>query len=981
MILSLDNDDDCAIVEVDNTPVPVASPPDDTSRPAKKAKSKETEAKPLTAVKKEGGNKTCNKVDGNVDTEGVEVVEAAAPVLAAATMVSEQAKNTTTDEDVVVEGVLNETRLPHMRQHCTRCPFTPHSVTSSRRETNSNSCDLCYCYVCDCPVKDCKNWYSSTSTSPEDNHCCATEKERSWERMRSRAKGQASISGFYRENLPYYNSNEESEGMDESEDDDDVPPYHLPRILFDQWREQREIRRNSTYGLPGPFKPDHPDAARNNDLTKCRHCSWFIRLVGYSRYRPSSNDWCKVCGRVASEADLEKSQVAPANNASEEAQAGKYLLGEKEISFRIKAHDPRLFDEYKTKWEENSSGNSAWIYDQADRDEEVFLHRIGRSPTFDNIQNMIPRVGNENIPDKVDSSHTCRNNERDGTDAMIIEDPEELNLVYGLSGLFQPDSSLDSPSLKIAATWDKASRKGTLKLQLELPKTSFVGNAYSRNWTHLQGGQVMIALGIWCGLFPLKPSELCVRLNGLDSEEIIDQMNRKWSTTYNIPVSPYRVEMDDVIDTLREQLSLRLESLSSAKDEYESQLTMTSSDGSRFGGGVCVRDSSNPFRNSMIRLFSEHFPSMMSRHWENDDLVASCQGATRRQKYSRYDSIFGFETAIATQAYFESDASDCDYQKHRVSTKPSIKDLMVRVENLGHGSEDCVEGLKIELLEFQRQSLKWALECERTPNGVQSFFWSKIPTSDGQGDLYYHPILKSFRKDKPALVRGGFIAEQMGLGKTVISLALILKNPAPQLPLSGSSIEELKTKGPDVDNSESVGWDENLFEKNKGLGHLSNKKTGSIICRGTLVICPVSLVGQWIDEARSKLDDPGLIYPYHGSNRVRDPRKLAANSIVVTTYDILASDAFRRTKHSFGKDYCPPLQQIRWWRIICDEGHLLRESNTSRSKSVLSLAADNKWIVTGTYTTKVIHEQDPIFAIPHSLSLLFHFCYRNTDEY
>ncbi len=961
MILSLDNDDDCAIVEVDSTPAPVASRPnvasrpDDTSRPAKKAKAKEAEAAPLKTVKKEGGNKIYNEVDGKVDSEGVEVVEATAPVLAAATMVPEQAKNTATDKDVVVEGVLNETRLPHMRQHCTRCPFNFHSVTSSRRETNSSSCDLCYCYVCDCPVKDCKNWYSSTSTSPEDNHCCASEKERSWEKMRSRAKSQASISGFYRENLPYYNSDEESEDMDESENGDENPPYHLPRILFDQWREQRERRRNSTYVLAGPFEPDHPDAPRNNELTKCRHCSWFSRLR-LGRLVPSSDDWCKVCGRVASEADLEKKQVAPANNTSEEAQAGTYLLGEKEISFRIKAHDPRLFDEYKTKWQENSSDNSAWHYDQADRDEEVFLHRIGRSPTFDNIQRIFPHVANENIPDKIDGSNPRPNNERDGTDAIIIEDPREQNLVYGLSGLFISDSNLDSPCLKIAATWDKTSRKGTLKLRLELPKNSFVGkNTYSRKWTFLQGGQVMLALGIWYGLFPLKPSELCIRLNGLNSEEIIDQMNRKWSATYNIPMSPYRVEMKDVIETLREQLSTRVERLSSAKDEYESQLTMTPSDGSRFGGGVCIRDPSNSFRNSMIRLFSEHFPSMMCQHCGDDDLVASCKGATRRRKYSRVDSILGFQTAIAAQASFEADASDCDSEKYRVSSKLSIKDIMVRVENLGHGSEDCVEGLKIELLEFQRQSLKWALECERTPGGVQSFFWSKVPNSGEKGDLYYHPILKSFRKDKPALVRGGFIAEQMGLGKTVISLALILKNPAPKFPLSGSSIADLKKKGPNADNSESVGWDENLCEK-KGLGHLSNKKTGSIICRGTLVICPVSLVGQWIDEARSKLEDPGLIYPYHGQNRMRDPRKLAANSIVVTTYDILASDAFRRSKYTTGPDYCPPLQQIRWWRIICDEGHLLRESNTGRSRSVLSLVADNKWIVTGTYTTDLIDE-------------------------
>jgi SNF2 family DNA or RNA helicase len=108
----------------------------------------------------------------------------------------------------------------------------------------------------------------------------------------------------------------------------------------------------------------------------------------------------------------------------------------------------------------------------------------------------------------------------------------------------------------------------------------------------------------------------------------------------------------------------------------------------------------------------------------------------------------------------------------------------------------------------------------------------------------------------------------------------------------------------------------------------------------------VSLVGQWIEEAKSKLQDPGLIYPYHGQNRKRDANILARNSIVVTTYQVLASDA---TYHAGkgGSDYCPPLEQIRWWRIICDEGHSLRDAQTSRSKAVLSLVGDHKWLVSG----------------------------------
>ena len=248
-------------------------------------------------------------------------------------------------------------------------------------------------------------------------------------------------------------------------------------------------------------------------------------------------------------------------------------------------------------------------------------------------------------------------------------------------------------------------------------------------------------------------------------------------------------------------------------------------------------------------------------------------------------------------------------------------------------------------MDFQRQSLKWALEREQTPGGIQSFIWPKLPSrGEGQEDLYFNPILNLFRKEKPRLVRGGFIAEQMGLGKTVISLALILKNPAPDFPLSGSPISALQKKDPNNVASSSCGWDKNLHQYTS----ITNQKTGSVISKGTLVICPVSLVGQWIDEARSKLNEPGLIYPYHGQNRKRNPNILAANSIVVTTYDVLASDAFHHAKKG-GSDYCPPLQQVRWWRIICDEGHSLRESNTRRSKATLSLVGDHKWIVSGMY--------------------------------
>ena len=96
----------------------------------------------------------------------------------------------------------------------------------------------------------------------------------------------------------------------------------------------------------------------------------------------------------------------------------------------------------------------------------------------------------------------------------------------------------------------------------------------------------------------------------------------------------------------------------------------------------------------------------------------------------------------------------------------------------------------------------------------------------------------------------------------------------------------------------------------------------------------MSLVGQWVDEAKSKLKDPGLVYSYYGGKRTRNSKILAQNAIVVTTYNILASDYFHHRGKSNDPDYCAPLEGVRWWRIICDESHSIRDRNTRTFKAL-----------------------------------------------
>jgi SNF2 family DNA or RNA helicase len=163
------------------------------------------------------------------------------------------------------------------------------------------------------------------------------------------------------------------------------------------------------------------------------------------------------------------------------------------------------------------------------------------------------------------------------------------------------------------------------------------------------------------------------------------------------------------------------------------------------------------------------------------------------------------------------------------------------MEDLGHASAPYVEGLTVDLLPFQSQTVGWATEREQTPGGIQAFLSTKLPNQDlnynsflstklPNQDLNYNFVTGKLSHDKPHLVRGGIIAEQMGLGKTVISLALILRNPAPALPESGSatsSIDALPTI-----SAGATFWDPDLYSRTSA----SKKKRGRIISRGTLVV-------------------------------------------------------------------------------------------------------------------------------------------------
>lgn len=309
--------------------------------------------------------------EGTQWSSEVEIVEPVAPTIHP--VASAQAASTA-DHDIVVVGTANESRLPHMRQHCQEHKFVPPlSLFRSSRE-NTVFCDLCFCYVCDEPARECTRWHAhhnATDIGHMSPYWTALRKEA--KQAKTRLATQATLS---------------------------------TRVFGD-----------------GPFEPGHPNASKDPDLTECRMCGWYNRFshrnfaklrnqntVNSRLYIPElhptgCSDWCHSCGRVASQNDFGKLQSKPYIPNTNDV-----FLGQKIIPFRLIAHDPRKLKEFQEKWATHEGSDPKWTFSKAEMEHDLFEHRFGKYPLLEMIIASIPVVTEDNIPKTVlaDENETWR---------------------------------------------------------------------------------------------------------------------------------------------------------------------------------------------------------------------------------------------------------------------------------------------------------------------------------------------------------------------------------------------------------------------------------------------------------------------------------------------------------------------------------------------------------------------------------------------
>ncbi|XP_044461541.1 helicase-like transcription factor CHR28 isoform X2 [Mangifera indica] len=162
---------------------------------------------------------------------------------------------------------------------------------------------------------------------------------------------------------------------------------------------------------------------------------------------------------------------------------------------------------------------------------------------------------------------------------------------------------------------------------------------------------------------------------------------------------------------------------------------------------------------------------------------------------------------------------------------------------------------------------------------------------------------------------GGILADDQGLGKTVSTIALILKERPPTFKAENVNKCKLETLNLDDDDDDGNGAHENDGIKREsdyspdGIKKdsdyspvMSNGSTGKSLntvgdargrpAAGTLVVCPTSVLRQWAEELRNKVTSKGnlSVLVYHGSNRTKDPFELAKYDVVITTYSIVSME-------------------------------------------------------------------------------------------
>ncbi|ORY16159.1 SNF2 family N-terminal domain-domain-containing protein [Clohesyomyces aquaticus] len=264
--------------------------------------------------------------------------------------------------------------------------------------------------------------------------------------------------------------------------------------------------------------------------------------------------------------------------------------------------------------------------------------------------------------------------------------------------------------------------------------------------------------------------------------------------------------------------------------------------------------------------------------------------------------------------------------------------------------------LRTSLLQHQMEALDFLTQRENGPVPDEFSLWSPDEV-DGQ-PCFRHAITNTISRIPPIETGGGILADEMGMGKTLSILALILR-----------------TLG------EAHAW---VAQSNK-VGDFSPEalaeRKSRPRARATLIIASSDLmINEWFQEIERHFHHQvsGVIktIKYHGQYRETEVTKLCDADLIITTYHTLASDFSGKRN---------PLNEIEWYRLVLDEAHIIRRQSTVLYRTVAELKARSRWCLTGTPIQNRLEDIGSLFAFLrispfHSMSTFRKFIATPFDE-
>ncbi|PIA36474.1 hypothetical protein AQUCO_03400396v1 [Aquilegia coerulea] len=229
---------------------------------------------------------------------------------------------------------------------------------------------------------------------------------------------------------------------------------------------------------------------------------------------------------------------------------------------------------------------------------------------------------------------------------------------------------------------------------------------------------------------------------------------------------------------------------------------------------------------------------------------------------------------------------------------------------------------------YQKEALYWMTKSEKGVDVEQAAkmlhpCWAAYQLTDKRPSAVYVNIFSGEATTRfpsaTKIAKGGILADAMGLGKTVMTIALILATAQKGVSDNGEVTKGCK--------------DEDREEKTKSTQTVKG---------GTLIVCPMALLGQWKDELDSHSKPGSLqVYVQYGADRSGDPVALSKSDVVLTTYGVL-STAYK--SDSEGSIF----HKVEWFRVVLDEAHTIKSSKTQVAQAAYALSSHCRWCLTGT---------------------------------